>query len=113
MKDIPFRVTGIVLIAIGILLVYFTAIAPIQAAQQGAAEVTRHTKLLFLTPTALIFGILALALGSKSRTLLQTEKRGKQQLTLWGWIIVGVCIGGGIGLNEWLKGILSVAGYAH
>jgi len=92
-------------------LAYFFAYAPLEAAKSGAKEVSQFTKILFLTPTTFIFGCLLLALGQKGRDLIQTENHGKQRLTVVGWIVMVICIGAGIGLNEWLKSSLASLGY--
>ena len=111
MSDIRLRIVGVVFLGASIVLAYFFAYLPLEAAKNGAPEVSQASKILFLTPTAAVFGLLLLALGRKGRDLIQTENGGKQRLTVVGWIVMAVCIAGGIGLNEWLQAALAAHGY--
>jgi hypothetical protein len=113
MSDTRLRTVGVFLLITSFVLAYFYVLLPLEAAKNGAPEVSQASKILFLTPSAFVFGLLMLALGRKGRDLIQTENDGKQRLTLVGWVVMAVCIAGGIGLNEWLESELAARGYAN
>ncbi|GAT32476.1 hypothetical protein TSACC_2875 [Terrimicrobium sacchariphilum] len=112
MSDMGYRVVGAGLALLGAGVAYVYAYLPWQAAQHQAPEVGGASKVLFLAPTALIFGLLLLIFGERFRRAIQETRHGRQRLTVVGWIVVGVCIVGGIAANEWLKAALKALGYS-
>jgi len=112
MNDQRLRVVGAGLVSLGIILGYFFAYVPWEAAKNHAPEVSGTSQVLFLTPTALIFGLLLILFGQNFRQTIQKTHRGKQQLTLIGWIVIALCIVAGIAANEWLKSALITLGYS-
>lgn len=112
MNDKGLRVVGVGLVSLGILLGYFFAYVPWEAAKNHASEVGGASKVLFLTPTALIFGLLLILFGQTFQRVIQKTHHGKQRLTLVGWVVVGLCIVGGFAANEWLKSALTALGYS-
>lgn len=111
MNDSRLRAVGAGLFSLSIILGYFFVYAPLQAAQTGASEVRGASSVLFLTPTALVFGLLLMLFGQNFRQAIQKTHHGKQRLTVTGWIVVALCIAGGVAANEWLQSALSALGY--
>ena len=112
MNDKGLRVVGVGLVSLGIILGYFFAYVPWEAAKNHATEVSGASKVLFLTPTALIFGLFLILFGQNFRQAIQKSHHGKQRLTVVGWVVIGLCIVGGIAANEWLKSALAALGYS-
>lgn len=111
MSDKKIRIIGIFLLISSLILAYFSAYLPVQAAKNQEADVSLNIKLNFLTPFAFIFGAYCLAFGRKGREWMQSEENRKQRLKLAGWLLMAVGIGASIGYSEWLKATISAYGY--
>lgn len=112
MNDSKIRFAGAILLLIGLTTTYFFAYLPVQATKDQSSEVTLYSKILFLIPSAYVFGLIALVFGQGGVSRIQITKSGKQRLTILGWIVIAISIAAGIGLNEWMKAILAGYGFS-
>ncbi|MCA9618730.1 MAG: hypothetical protein KC731_06905, partial [Myxococcales bacterium] len=105
-----------VLVASGALLGYFGLVSPLLAAEAGKAEVRTSLKATLFAPTALLLGLLLVALpprlfarGAAPTWLVDADSR---RLGLGGYVLVGALLLLGLALHVWVQSRLSELGYA-
>lgn len=95
--DLRIRLGGLLSIAIGLGVAWFTLWMPLQQARAGAAEISMHLKAAYvLVPFALVFGLAFLVGGTRTRYRDVTHQ--PPRLTPLGWmlmvlalVLAGVC----------------------
>lgn len=101
------RASGALLLAAGLVVGYMGIVSPILAIRNQAAEVEYYSIAFFLTPFALLAGLIYVVLGDTGKRILGDAQSPKKP-----GIALGIgCVLVGIGLMFWFKGYLQAAGY--
>ena len=89
------RLLGLVLLAIGVGFAWFFAWRPLAEAQAGAQQISFPTKVFFVTPLAVVFGLALLIGGAPAHALLGGPPRTRQQhLLVWPLFACALAVGG-------------------
>jgi hypothetical protein len=90
-QDLKIRLGGLLSIAIGLGIAWFTLWMPLQQARAGAAEISMHIKAAYvLVPFALVFGTAFLAGGTRAQYRDVTHQPPK--LTPLGWMLMAATL---------------------
>ena len=89
------RLTGFVLVAIGVGLAWFFAWRPLAQAQAGVPEVSFQTKVFLAAPLIIVYGLALLIGGAPVRALIAGPPRTRQQhLIVWPLFAAALALGG-------------------
>ena len=102
------RMLGLVLLAGGAVIAYFSVYSPLQAATRHEERVSVSMKGTIMFPVITVVGVMFTALGEQSKSIFGT--RG-QKPSAMGWVICGVLIVVGVLVYLWLKSELQRQGY--
>ena len=106
-EDLKYRLGGLGLIAVGLGVGWFFLLAPLQAAQSGAPEVSYELKAFLFVPLCVIFGLGFLAAGSR----LQYRNADHKNFTVTGWIMFIVAAALSAGGFFWFQQQFTALGY--
>lgn len=108
--DLRIRLGGLLSIAIGAGVAWFTLWTPLQQARAGAPEISMHLKAAYvLVPLTLVFGLAFLVGGTRAQYRDVTVQPPK--LTALGWILLAI-VAVLAGLTFWyVQSQLSALGY--
>ena len=102
------RVLGLVLLACGAVIAYFSVYSPLQVAARHEERVSVSMKGAIMFPVIAVVGVAFTALGERSKSVFGA--RGEKPSAL-GWVICGLLIVVGVLVYLWLKSELRRKGY--
>jgi hypothetical protein len=109
------RLGGAVLVAAGVMLGYLGVMAPLAAANAGAAEVSTSSKAVLVTPAFLSLGLLLVALPAHrfepGGMPAWFADESSQRLAFGGYVTLGALLVVGVLVDMWVKGRLAALGY--
>lgn len=101
------RASGALLLGSGLVVGYIGILSPILAIRNQAAEIEYYSIAFFLTPFAVLAGLIYLVLGETGKRTLGDAQSPKKA----GIALGIVCVLAGFGLMFWFKGYMTAAGY--
>ena len=105
------RLIGLALLAAGLAFAWFFAWRPLADAQAGVQHISFPTKVFFVSPLAIVFGLALLIGGGPAGALLAGAPRTRQQhLLVWPLFAVAMAVGGLA--YYWYEGQLHALGYS-
>ena len=89
------RLIGLFLVAVGVGFAWYFAWRPLTGAQAGAPHISFPTKVFFVSPLAIVFGLAFLIGGAPAQALLGGPPRTRQQhLLVWPLFAASLALGG-------------------
>jgi hypothetical protein len=104
------RLVGLVMVGIGVGLAWFFAWRPLAEAQAGVQHASYSTKVFFVAPLAIVYGLALLIGGAPVRALIAGPPRTRRQ-HLAVWPLFALAIAAGVLAYYWYQGQLHALRY--